>query len=351
MKKYKVGIIGIGNIAYAHIDALRQLDNVEVTAICSRNNIEAKAKQLNIKHYYTDYKTMFDKEKLDSVHICTSNDVHFDIAKLALNKGVHVILEKPMTMDVKEALELVQVAKEKDLVAKVHFHNRFYAINQYIKEHIKDIGPIMSIHGEYSQGWATEQKVFNWRYQQKYGGNTRVIADIGTHYFDLVEYVTGHKIVAVSALLHQVYDKRAGHNIDTEDIGVVMYKTDKNAVGTALFTQSLAGVGNKLSFNIAGQTGSFISEGTDSTKVYFAKVNEDQKLITQTKINTLKNKQMYPASHFMEAFKEAFRQFYYEIEHRDFNSDYANFEDGLHSMKLLDAIYQSHITKQWVLVK
>src|SRR5690606_41811977 len=72
-----------------------------------------------------------------------------------------------------------------------------------------------------------------------------------TLFRSLVEYVTGHKIVAVSALLHQVYDKRAGHNIDTEDIGVVMYKTDKNAVGTALFTQSLAGVGNKLSFNIA----------------------------------------------------------------------------------------------------
>src|SRR5690554_1652735 len=106
MKKYKVGIIGIGRIAHVHIEALRMLDNVEVFSISSRNDIEQKAKKLHIYNYYSDYKTMIDNEALDSVHICTSNDVHFEIASYALNKGLHVILEKPMTMTLDEAIDL-----------------------------------------------------------------------------------------------------------------------------------------------------------------------------------------------------------------------------------------------------
>ena len=351
MKKYKVGIIGIGRIAHVHIEALRMLDNVEVFSISSRNDIEQKAKNLHIYNYYSDYKTMIDNEALDSVHICTSNDVHFEIASYALNKGLHVILEKPMTMTLDEAVDLYNLSKSKNLVSKIHFHNRFYANNHYVKNHIERIGQIISIHGEYTQGWAADPKVYNWRDNKKYGGNTRVIADVGTHYFDLIEYVSGHQITEVSALFSRVHETRGGHQVDTEDIGVIIYKTDQGAIGSTIISQSLIGHDNKLSYTLSGLKGSYMIDGFDPTKYQYAPLNEVFKAYDVTYINTLKTKTTYPSTNFIESFKEAFRDFYQSIDERTFNSSYANFKDGLHSMKLVDAIYQSNEQKRWVQVK
>ena len=347
MKKYRVGIIGVGRIAYVHIDALRLLDNVEVCAISSRTNAEAKAKALGINAFYSDYKQMIDQEALDSVHICTSNDVHFEIASYALSKGVHVILEKPMTMDVAEAQKLYELSKQKELVAKIHFHNRFYANNQWIKNNIDAIGEIISIHGEYTQGWAADPKVYNWRDNQKYGGHTRVIADIGSHYFDLIEFVTGHKVTEVSAKFKQVHEKRGGNAVDTEDIGIVIYQTDKGAIGATIISQSLIGHDNKLSYTLSGLKGSYMIDGFDARNYATAKLNEKFKSHSITDIHTLKTDETFQAIDFVEVFREAFRSFYYELEKRTFKSDYADFEDGLHSMKLIEAIYQSNLTGKW----
>lgn len=351
MKKYRVGIIGIGNIAYVHIDALKKLSNVEIVSISSRNNIEEKSKRLNIQSCYTDYKDMIDKEILDSVHICTSNDVHYEIASYALKKGVHVILEKPMTMDVKSAAKLVKLAQTTSLVAKIHFHNRFYAINQHIKNHMDDVGQIISIHGEYTQGWAANPKVYNWRDNQKYGGLTSVIGDIGSHYFDTIEFLSGHKVIEVSAKFKQVHQQRGGILVDTEDLGVIIYKTNKGAIGSTIISQSLIGHDNKLAFTISGLKGSFLSDGLDATKAYFAKMDKPFQEITSTHIETLKTAAKFLSTNFIEAFSEAFKQFYFEIDNRNFKSDYANFEDGLHSMKLIEAIYKSNKYNKWIKVK
>lgn len=350
MKTYKVGIIGIGRISLVHIEALRKLDHVKVVSISSRHQIEEKAKSLGIHAYYTDYKEMIDKEALDAVHICTSNDVHYEIASYALNHNLHVILEKPMTMNVDEAIKLYHLAKFKGLVAKIHFHNRFYANNQFVKTHIEDIGPIISIHGEYTQGWAASPNIYNWRDNQKYGGLTRVIADIGTHYFDLIEFLTGHKITEVSALFKQVYPIRGGKLVDTEDIGVVIYKTDKNAIGSATISQSLIGNDNLLSYTLSGLNGSFKLDIDKTSSILYAALNERFKGIETTHIDTLKNGKLHQAVTFVESFTESFRQFYHEIENINFVSDYANFEDGLHSMQLIEAIYQSQSLNKWVKV-
>ena len=350
MKKFKVGIIGIGRIAYVHIDALRRLKNVEVTAISSRSDIEEKSKKLGITNYYIDYKEMIDKEDLDAVHICTSNDVHFEIASYALKKGLHVVLEKPMTMDVKEAVALYKLAKTQKRVAKIHFHNRFYAHNQYVKTHIEDIGQIISIHGEYTQSWAASPEVYNWRDQQKYGGLTRVIADIGTHYLDLIEFLSGHQIVEVSAVFKQVHPKRGGNEIDTEDIGVVMYKTDLGAIGSTIISQSLIGNDNELSYTISGVNGSFKTDNNKTSSILYAALNERFEAIDTNDIDTLKNGEQHQVLDFLEVFRESFRQFYHEIDNTTFESDYANFKDGLHSMQLIEAIYLSQKMQKWIKV-
>ncbi|WP_025724955.1 Gfo/Idh/MocA family protein [Acholeplasma granularum] len=350
MKKYKIGIIGIGRIAHVHIEALRKLENVQVVAISSRSNIVKKANKLGIEKYYINYKEMIDNENLDSVHITSSNDVHFEMASYALNHGVNVILEKPMTLNFDEAYKLYELSTQKPNISKIHFHNRFYAINQYIKNNIDKIGDIISIHGEYTQGWAASPDIYNWRDNKLYGGNTRVIADVGTHYFDLIEFLTGHLITQVSAVFKTVFDKRAGVVVDTEDIGAVIYKTNFGAIGSCLISQSIIGLDNKLTFTISGTKATFISLGMDTKNAIYADIMEGNKELSVTQLNTLKDGKLHDATTFVESFREAFRQFYHELGNHEFKSDYANFKDGLHSMKLIDAIYQSSITKKWVKV-
>lgn len=348
MKKYKVGIIGIGRIAYAHIEALNALEHIEITAISSRSNIEQKAKQLNIENYYSDYKEMLDNEDLDSVHICTSNDVHFEIASYALDKGLHIVLEKPMTMDVSEAIKLYEKSRANNLVCKIQFHNRFYGVNQYIRNHIAEIGDVVSIHGGYTQGWAANPNVFDWRDQRKYGGETKVISDIGTHYFDLVEFLTGHKITEVSAQFKQTYPTRDGHVVDTEDVGVVIYKTNKGAIGTAILSQSIIGDTNEVDITISGKIGTFKTNPSDGTTMQQARLDSTYKMVNQRQVDTLKDNVLYDATNHIEVFRESFRQFYYKLSHKAFIYDFADFADGLHSMRLVDAIYRSNLKQAWI---
>ncbi len=348
MKKYRAGIIGVGGIGKVHIDAIRGLGNIDVVAICSRTNMEERAKTLNIKQYFTDYKEMIDACDLDVVHICTTNDTHYPMTKYALEKGLHVVLEKPMTITAAEAEELYQLAKEKNAVNEIHFHNRFYPVNDYMHHHIEKLGDIVSIHGVYVQDWMTPKNQFNWRAIQKESGLTRVIADIGTHWMDLIEYVSGHRITEVFAALKTIYDERNEHQIDTEDIGTIIFKTNKGALGTLFVSQSVPGKKNTFQTTYAGKSASFDWNGNSVNEAILGYHEKDSETISVDGIDTMKDGSIHPVPGFYESFKEAFRQVYYKIAHADFTANYATFKDGLHSMKLVEAIHQSHLKKAWI---
>lgn len=350
MKKYRVGIIGIGNIGKVHIESLRKLDIVDVVSVCSRTNVERRAQELNIHKAYTDYEAMILNENLDVVHICTTNDQHYPMAAFAMMHGVHVVLEKPMTLTHEEAIKLNQLAIKHNVVNEVHFHNRFYPINFLVKSKVHEIGDIVSISGAYLQDWMIPKDQYNWRADSKASGLTRVIADVGTHFFDLVEYVTGHKIIEVSSKFKQIYDERNHIVIDTEDIGVIIFKTDKNAIGTCLISQSVAGKKNEVSYLLSGKKASLSSNGHSIHEALIGYYDKENEIIKSNQIDTLKNGQLFEVNGFHDSFTECFRQFYYTLDNRMFNYDFADFKDGLHSMKLVDAIYLSNKEERWVKV-
>ncbi len=144
---------------------------------------------------------MIDSMKLDVVHICTPNNTHFEIAMYALERGVDLICEKPMTTTAQEPELLVGKVEETGLTMALNFHNRFYPMAHHLRNVIKDgdLGGVFSITGTCTQDWLLYETDYSWRLSAEESGKTRVVTDIGSHWMGLVEFVSGQKITHVCA--------------------------------------------------------------------------------------------------------------------------------------------------------
>lgn len=371
MKQFKVAVIGVGFIGIAHIEALRRLGNVDVVAICDPYNVKKKAELNHIEHAYTDYRVMMDELQLDFVHICTPNVSHFEIAKYALNKNIKVVLEKPITYTVEEAIELTDLASRLKLKNAVNFHNRFYPATAFMKEYISqgNIGEVISVHGMYVQDWLLNRNDYSWRLEKKQSGNTRVVADIGSHWLDLVEYITGNKIVNVFANFKVVYPKRLKAigtvesfstnkdavyeeiDIDTEDIATISFEFENGAIGNCIVSQVFAGKKNKINTFISGTKASLEWDLNRHEEVIVGHRDSPNLVVKKDGLlmKEVNDLIAYPSGHaegFPDTFKQAFNQIYNGTGNR-----YATFKDGLRQMVLNDCIYQSALQRKWMKVE
>ena len=375
MKKMRTGVIGAGFIGSTHVEMLRRLGNVEVVALCDANGAEEKAKKLYIEKAYTDYRKMIEECELDCIHICTPNFTHYDIAKFAIEHGVNLICEKPFTTTVEEAKELVELARQKGVKGAINLHNRLYPapneMHQIIKEH--GIGDIFSVHGEYIQDWLLYETDYSWRLDKKQTGSTRAIADIGSHWMDLAEFVSCSKIRRVNAKFKTVYPvrkrplgeietfvKNSGEQayedmpIDTEDEAVVVVEFENGAIGSMLVSMVFAGKKNTTTLHVAGSKRALSWSSEDLNNLWIGYRDKPNEILT--KDATLMHGQAaslasYPSGHiegFADAFKNVFRQFYSSLTAPDGVYEYATLEDGLHEMLLCEAIADSAKTGQWV---
>ncbi len=369
MKIYKTAVIGTGFVGVAHIEALRRLGNVKIIAICDTFGIEEKAKKLFVKKAYTDYKKMIDELDLDFVHICTPNYTHYPIAKYALEHDINVVLEKPLTLNISEALNLTKLAKSRNLINAVNYHNRMYPAPSFSKRFIESnkIGNIFLVNGVYIQDWLLYDTDYSWRLNSNESGITRAVADIGSHWIDLVEYITGLKIVEVFAEFKTVFAKRkkpTGNvesfsnektnnysliNIDTEDMALVMFRFENEAIGNLTISQMSAGIKNRIDLLISGTNASLEWKLDDLSNVKIGYRDKADEIYPKdlSLMKNVKNLIDYPAGHmegFPDAFKQNFKQIYSQPEHKS----YATFEDGLRQMILNQKIYDSAKEHKWI---
>jgi predicted dehydrogenase len=376
MRKFRAGVIGVGFVGVAHIEAIRRLGNVEVIALASRDDMGLKAESLNVPYSFSDYKQMIDTMELDMVHICTPNNTHYEIAMYAMQHGVHVLCEKPMTTDVEEAAVLAQTAKQKGLINAVNYHNRFYPVTHHLRQIIKEgqLGEIFTIHGGYIQDWLQYETDFNWRLISSASGKTRTVSDIGSHWLDLVEYITGLRIVEVFANFNTFYKSRKRSlkaletfssakplspeyenvDIDTEDFASILLRFDNGAMGNVLVSQMFAGEKNKISVFIGGSEMSAQWDSNDINNIILGRRDEPNLLLTKDpRLLHPASKELssYPGGHaegFPDAFKQAFKQIYASIDDPSIRKDYATFEDGSRQMLMCERIYESAHTNKWV---
>src|SRR5579872_2783012 len=276
MKKLKTAVFGTGFVGRVHLEGIRRLGYVQVYAI-GEPQIE-KAKQLaaefGVEKTEADYRKILDDPEVDAVHVCTPNFMHFPIAKDALKAGKHVICEKPLATSVAEAQELVDLARETKR-RNATFHNlRFYPMVQHMRRMREDgdLGEIMVVQGTYSQDWLLYDTDWNWRLDSKHNGRSRCLADIGSHWCDMAEHVTGQRITSVCADIQTFHKTRkrpkgpietfAGKTltpddyvevpIDTEDFGAVVFRMGDRTRGAFTASQVSAGRKNRLSIEIYG---------------------------------------------------------------------------------------------------
>lgn len=379
MKKLNAGVIGVGFIGAAHIEALRRLHQIEVKSIVDETeDAEKKAKQLGIDSWYSDYKEMLADPEIDCVHICTPNHLHFEMAKNALLADKHVICEKPLTTDVTEAEELVDLAKKKGLVNAVNFNIRFYPLMHELSAAIRkgEMGELFSVHGSYLQDWLFHQTDYNWRLEKSLSGDSRAVADIGSHWMDLAEFVTGRRITAVMAdfaTFHKIRKKPlkpvetyAGMllkpedymdiPIDTEDYASILFRFDNGARGSLTVSQVFAGRKNRVTMEIAGSKKSAVWNSESPNEIWYGRrdsANEIQ--LRDPSIMHPESREIvsFPGGHnegFPDTMKQNFSKIYARI--RDINTpeNYPTFRAGLREIVLCEKIVQSQKEEKWITV-
>ncbi len=376
MKIYKAGVIGTGFVGRIHIETIRRLGNAEVVAVADMASAEKTAGDMNIPEYFTDYKEMIDQLDLDIVHICTPNNTHFEIACYALDNGVNVLCEKPMTATLEEAQILAEKANKSGLIAALNYHNRFYPMNHHLRNIIRDgeLGEIFSITGTYTQDWLLNITDYSWRLSAEESGKTRTVADIGSHWMDLVEFVSGHKITAVCAdfsIIHPVRKKPKKQvlafstdqfdegdyediPVSTEDCASVLFRFDNGVKGSAFFSQVIAGKSVAIDYLIGGyrKSAEWNSELCNKLVVgrkdSFCEVSEKGPVTVHPDSRSVV---AYPIGHlegFPDAFKQCFSQVYGSIDNPHAPRDYADMQDGLHEMILCEKIFESNQKQKWI---
>jgi predicted dehydrogenase len=240
-------------IGRVHLDAVRRT-GAPVVGVSASTPARAKeaAAALGVPRAFDSSEELVTSDEVDVVHVCTPNATHAPLVELALRAGKHVVCEKPLTTDAASADALAALAAERRVVAAVPFVYRYHPMAAEARARVRDgrAGEVRLVHGHYLQDWLALPEDTNWRVDAAAGGPSRAFADIGSHWFDLVEWVTGHRVVELTALTQTV--DRAGGRPATEDVAQLLVRTDGGATGAVTVSQVSPGRKNRLWFEVDG---------------------------------------------------------------------------------------------------
>lgn len=377
MRTIKAGVIGTGFIGPAHIEALRRLGFVEVAALAERDQewADQKAAQLGIPRAYGDYRRLLEDPEIEVVHNCAPNHLHFEVNKAVLEAGKHCVSEKPLATTSEESRDLVALAEKAGRVNAVCFCYRFYPLSQQAKAlcDAGEVGEVYAVHGSYLQDWLFLDTDYSWRLDPKLSGASCAVADIGSHWCDLAQFITGRTITELLADLATVHKVRrrpkqsveafAGKllkpedydevPIETEDYANVLVRLDNGACGAFTVSQISAGRKNRLSYEIDGARCSLSADLERPNELligYREKANEllikDPSLL----LEAARPSAHYPGGHpegYPDAFKNLFLNVYRAVAGESQGGDFPTFLDGHRAAAMVDAVLTSHRSGRW----
>jgi predicted dehydrogenase len=365
------GVVGTGFIGVVHVDALRRL-GVEVTGVVGSSPERAEAKRL--APAYESYDALLADERVDVVHLTTPNHLHYPQVKAALEAGKHVVCEKPLALTAAESQELLALADRSGLVHCTNFNIRFYPQVQEARARVRggEVGDVWNVHGGYLQDWLLFPTDWNWRLEPDKGGALRAVADIGSHWLDLVQFVTGLEVEEVFADLATTIPvrqrptgqvetfaaagdvERADVPMSTEDLGHILVRFRGGARGSCVISQVSAGRKNAVSFEVAGSHGSLAWRGEQPEELWLGRRDEPNGTLLRNPALMAASSAAtthLPAGHaegFADTFRELYRAVYRAVAAGEPGDDYPTFRAGHVENVLGEAVALSNTDQRWV---
>jgi len=379
MQKINAAIIGLGFVGRAHLDALRRL-GISVQGVLGRTPERSKASRdaLGLPRAYASLEELAADSSVHVVHLCTPNNEHFQEASQLLRAGKNVLCEKPLTLDSRESAALVSLAKETGRVGGVAYNQRYYPLCQEARALIRKgaIGQVRLVHGSFLQDWLLFPTDWNWRLEAKLGGELRAVSDIGTHWLDLVTWLTNSKVSELCADLATVLPTRrkpkgrvetfqkAGAAeteevlMETDDYASVLLRFENDAHGVMTVSQVSAGRKARLWFEIDGSEGSLAFDSESPNSLWIGRRDRASEVLP--KDPALQSPESrgfaaYPGGHaegYPDTFVQLFKDFYSYVAAGDFRAprSFPTFETGHDELLLCEAIAESAQRRSWVSV-
>ena len=385
MNKIRAGVIGAGFVGPLHIENLRRIGIAEVVAVAEQTQEKADevANKLGIPRAYCHWEDLVESPDIDVVHITAPNKLHFPIAKAGIEAGKHVICEKPLTMDTKEAKLLVEMAKEKKVVNATTFNMAFYPLVRQAKEMVQrgEIGKVFLAHGRYLQDWLSRDSDYSWRVEAEFSGRSRVIGDICSHWMHMVQMILGKQITSVfadSTIFFPVRKKplfdistaserelKPGEykeiKVDTEDHVTIMFKFEDNIKGVLIAAQVCPGRKQFIEWEINGSEKSLNWNGEEPNSLWVGHRSASNEVLLKDPNVLYDNVRQYAhysvglAEGYPDSWKNLLMSVYKYIQ--DYNPDnpevpvFPTFEEGYRIQVLIDSILESIDKNKWVDVR
>ncbi len=378
----RVGIIGIGYIGMVHLEMLRRLPDVEIVALADSEAGRAKsaAAKFGIAKAYERWQDLIDDPDVEVVHNCTPNQLHFESNKAIILAGKDLVSEKPLSLDSKESAELVALAAKHKTLTGINFCYRYYPVVQEAAARARrgDLGEVRAFMGHFLQDWLFYPTDYSWRLDPKIAGKVNVMADLGSHWCDLLGFVTGRRIVEVLAELHTCIPVRrkpsagplsfggaAGPGEDVkmslDDFAALFVRLDNGARGTFTTCQVAAGHKVDLEIRVFGSKESYAWSHVHPNDLWIGhreKANETFYESSQQQTEDTRKYDTLPTGHPMgyhDAVYNLFRDYYEGIAAKRAGKPIPwkgpDLRTGHDSMCVLDAAVESCRVKGWAPVK
>ena len=375
MKKIGMGLIGPGFVAAHHIDAVRRLGDVDVVAIAgsSQQSAEKKAKEYKVDRAYGDYEALIADPDIEVIHNTTPNYLHLPVTLAALAAGKHVISDKPLAMNSVEGKTLRDAAVKAKVAHVVTFNYRGNPLVQQARGMIArgETGDVSFVHGHYLQDWMTDPNVYSWRSDPSKGGASSALGDIGSHWCDVAEHVSGLKIVSVLADITTVVPvrysagasaeafstksggERTAVEVNSEDLASVLLRFDSGAKGCFSVGQVLPGHKNDLVLEVNGKANSLKWKQEQQNELWIGRHNRPNEIMA--KDPSLVSADALPYVHLPGGHQEAWADAFCNLIRDAYRwigeggapaakpAMLPTFEDGYRSTCLVDAMLRSHV--------
>lgn len=380
VRKLRTAVIGTGFVGPHHVDAIRRTGYADVDVIVGsdRGRTARRAVALGIGRWSTDADAVLGDPRIDVVHVCTPNNTHVPLARATLEAGKHLVLEKPIAMDRAGADGLVDLATRTERHAMVALTYRGYPMVRQARAAVAEgeVGEIRLIHGGYIQDWLSDQADYNWRIEPEVGGRSRAVADIGTHWFDTAEFVTGLRVEAVLAdfaTLIPTRMRRLGGGVafssgegptesvkvQSEDAATILLRFEGGARGACVLSQVSTGRKNAFTLEVAGSLRS-LAWDQEIPEHLWLRSRADARLLVRDPggMQTDSGIPSLPAGHpegWGEALRDLLRPFYEAVAAGESLSSpadapYPTLVAGARGIAIVEAAIKSSASGSWVSV-